>query len=62
MEKVNDYASNVITFGVDSSSSSHIDNQNMMKDERYIFGINGKFGAPEKNLALILVNQEQSFA
>ena len=53
MEKVNDYASNVITFGVDSSSSSHIDNQNMMKDEKYIFGINGKFGVPEKNLALI---------
>ena len=62
MEKVNDYASNVITLGVDSSSSSHLDNQNMVKDEGDIFGINGKSGAPEKKLALILANQEQSFA
>ena len=58
------YAKNVIIFGIDSSSSSHADNQKndfLVLDERDTFGINRKFGAPEKKLALILVKQRQFF-
>ena len=60
----NDCARNVI-FGVDNSSSSHTDNQKnefLILDEGDTFGINGSFGAPEKDSVLILVKQEQNFA
>ena len=50
--------------GVDNSSSSHTDN---LKNDFLIlgkgdtFGINGRFGTPEKNLVLILVKERQNF-
>ena len=49
----NDFARNVIIFGVDNISSSHTDN---LKNDFFIlgegdtFGINGSFGAPEKKI------------
>ena len=48
----NDLARNVIIFGVDNSSSSHSDNRKnnfLILGEGPIYGINGNFGAPEKN-------------
>ena len=51
----NDFAKNVITFGVDNSSSFHADN---CKDNFLIlgkgptFGINGSFGSPEKKFSI----------
>ena len=51
-----DFARNVIIFGVDNNSSSHTDN---LKNEFLILGdalgINGGFGAPDKKMILILV-------
>ena len=61
----NDYAKNVVIFGVDNSSSPHTDNQKtefLILDEGDTFGINGSFGDPEKDSVLILVKQEQNFA
>ena len=49
---IDDFVRNVKIFGVDKSSSSHTDN---LKNDFSIlregdtFGINGSFGAPEKN-------------
>ena len=46
-----DFATNVIIFGVDNSSSSHTDNLKnglLMLGEGDTFGINGSFGAPKK--------------
>ena len=60
----NDFARNVIIFGIDNSSSSHSDNRknNFLKlGEGPNYGINGNFGAPEKNLELILLKQTQNF-
>ena len=60
-----DFARNVIIFGVDSSLSSHTDN---LKDDFLVlvegdtFSSDGSFDAVEKNLLLILVKQKQSFA
>ena len=60
-----DFARNVIIFGVDSSSSSHTDN---LKDDCLVlvegdtFSSDGGFGALEKKLLLILVKQKQNFA
>ena len=54
----NDYARNGLIFGVDNSSSSHTDNLKnnfLVLREGDTFGINGIFGAPEKNLVLILI-------
>ena len=42
----NDFARNVIIFGVDNSSSSHTDNLTFKQIDT--FGINGSFGAPDK--------------
>ena len=59
-----DFARNVIIFGVDSSLSSHTDN---LKDDFLVlvegdtFSSDGSFDALEKNLLLILVKQKQSF-
>ena len=47
----NEFARNVITFGVDNSSSSHYDNHKsnfLISDEGPTYGINGRFGSPEK--------------
>ena len=51
----NDYARNVIIFGVDNSLSSHADNLKnnfLILDEGDTFGTNGSFGAPEKKLSI----------
>ena len=51
----NDYARNVIIFGVDNSSSSHADNLRndfLILGEGDTFGINGSFGAPEKKFRI----------
>ena len=60
----NDFARNVIMFGVGNSSSSRTDNLKndfLILGEVDTFGINGSFGAPEKKLILILVKQRQNF-
>ena len=47
----NDYASNVIIFGVDNSSSSHVDNLKnnfLVLGEGDTFGINESFDVSEK--------------
>ena len=51
----NDYSRNDIIFGIDNSSLSQADNfQNkfLIWGERDTFGINGSFGAPEKNFSI----------
>ena len=61
----NDFARNVIIFGIDNSSTTHTDNLKndfLILFEGNTFGINGSFGAPEKKLILILVKQRQNFA
>ena len=48
----NDFAGNVVIFGIDNSSSSHSDNCKnnfLILDERDTFGINGSFGALATN-------------
>ena len=48
-----DFAGNVIIFGVDNSLSSHTDNPKndfLILGEGDTFGINGSFGAPEKKV------------
>ena len=48
----NDYAKNVVIFGVDNSSSSHTDNKKngfLILGDGPTFGINGSFGASESN-------------
>ena len=49
----NDYARNIIIFGLDNSSS-------IIQGDT--FGINGSFGASEKKIVLMLVKQGQNFA
>ena len=61
----NDTIRNVIFFGVDISSSSHSDNRKntfLILGEGSMYGINGSFGLPEKNLVLILLKHKQNFA
>ena len=51
----NDYARNVIIFGIDNSSSSHADNLKnsfLILAEGDTFGINGSFGAPAKQFSM----------
>ena len=50
----NDYARNVITFGVDNSSSSHADNlkNNFLILSKRDFGIIGNFDAPENKVSV----------
>ena len=57
-------ARNVIIFGIDNSSSSHIDNlkNDLILGEGRTTGINGSFGASEKKLILVLVKQRQNLA
>ena len=50
-----DYARNVVTFGVDNSSLSHADNPKnsfLILGEGNTFGNKGSFGAPEKKLSI----------
>ena len=50
---VNDFARNVVIFGVNNSSSSHSENCKiifLVFGERPPDGINGSFGSPEKNV------------
>ena len=50
----NEFARNVVIFGVDSSSSSHTDNCKndfLVLGEGDTFGINRSFGAPEKKVS-----------
>ena len=51
----NDYARNFVIFGVDTSSSSDIDNRQykfLVLGEGDTFGINGNFGAPERKFSI----------
>ena len=51
----NDIARNVIVFGVENSSSSHVDNHknNFLRlGETPTIGINGSFGSPEKTFSI----------
>ena len=60
----NDTARNVVIFGVDISSSPHINNLKndfLVLGERTTEGINGSVGAAEKKLVLTLVKQIQNF-
>ena len=60
----NGTARNVITFGVDNSSSSHsgnCKNNVLILNKCSTFEINGSFGDQKKRLVLILVKQTQSF-
>ena len=50
-----DYAKNVVIFGVDNSLSFHVDNLKSnfsVLGEGYTFGINGSFGTQEKKLGI----------
>ena len=58
------FARNVIIFGVDNSLSFHTDNLKsdfLILGERNTFSINGGFGAKEKKIDIILVKQIQRF-
>ena len=60
----NYYARNVVTFGVDTSSSSHIDNcknKFSVLGEGDTFGINGRFGAPEKKFTINFTEANTKF-
>ena len=60
----NNYAGNVLIFGVDNSASSHTDsrkNNFLLLGEGTNFDINGSNGAAEKKLVLTLVKQIQNF-
>ena len=49
-----DTSRNVITFGVENSSSSHADNHKnifLLLGEGLAFGINWRFGSPEKKVS-----------
>ena len=64
MEFCNDYARNVVVFGIDTSSSSHIDNHKnefLILGEGDTFGINGSFGAPEKKFSINLTKANTKF-
>ena len=54
----NDFARNVLSFGVDNSSSCHSDSRSnnfLILGEGPTYSINGRFGSPEKQLTLILL-------
>ena len=56
----NDFARNVIFFGIGNSSSSHSDNRKnnfLILGKGVTYGINGSFGSPEKCLVSILLKQ-----
>ena len=54
----NDFAKNLVIFGVDNSSSSHTDNQkNNFLGQGSTRGVNDSTGEAEKKLVLTLVEQ-----
>ena len=55
----NDFAGNVVIFGVDNSSSSHTDNR---KNNWSTYGINESFFAPEKKFSINFNKVTQNFA
>ena len=60
----NDFARNVVIFGVDNSSSSNTDNQNynfLVLGNWPTEGINDTVRAVEKKLVLTLAKQTQNF-
>ena len=63
----NGYAGNIVSFGVDNSSSSDTDNGKnnfLVLGDGDTFGIDGRFGAPEKTFSInnLVVKQRQNFA
>ena len=51
----NDFAGNVMMFGVDNGSSSHTDNRKttfLILGKGQTYGINGSFGSPEKTFKI----------
>ena len=61
----NDYAKNVVIFGVDNSSSSHTDNQKngfLILGDGPTFGINGSFGASEKTIGINFSKETAKFS
>ena len=53
----NDFARNVVIFGVDNGSSSHSDNRKnnfLILHEGQTYGINGSSGSPEKMFSIML--------
>ena len=60
----NDCARNVISFGVDNSSSSDTDtskNNFLILGEGGTFGINGSFGAPENKFSINFTKANTKF-
>ena len=60
----NDFARNIIIFGVDNSSSSYFDNRrnNFLKlGEGPTYVINGSFGSPEKHFSIIFTKANTNF-
>ena len=60
----NDFARNVIIFGVDNSSSSHYDNRKnnfLVLGEGPTYGINGSFGSPEKKFNINFTKANTKF-
>ena len=61
----NDYARNVLIFGIDNSLLSHTDNLKnnfLILGEEDTFGINENFGAPEKKFSINSSKANQNFA
>ena len=60
----NDFARNVIISGVDDSLSSHSDNckNNFVTVEGLTFGVNGKFGSPEKKNSINFTKANTKFS
>ena len=60
----NNFALNVIIFGVDNSSSSHSDNRKnnfLILGEGRTYGINRSFGSPEKNFSINFTKANTKF-
>ena len=60
----NDFARNVIIFGVDNSSSSHSDNRKnnlLIFSEGPTYGINGRFALPEKKFNINFTRTNTKF-
>ena len=61
----NDFARNVMIFGVDNSSSSHSDNRKnnfSILGEGPTYGINGSFGSPEKRFTINFTKANTKFS
>ena len=61
----NDFARNVVSFGVDNNSSSHTDNRKtnlLLLGEDPTYHINGSFGSPEKNVSIEFSKSSAKFS